>query len=133
MVEEFTAAVIAKLAFETSIRTGASKLTEEAIKKGTKLWQTIKGKMREQPSVEVALAAVEKEQSFEILEIQIIPLLEKAMLKEPEFANKLQVLAEQIQQEIDVSNQASIKMNAQAYDQSTVKQVGMITAKEVKF
>jgi hypothetical protein len=55
------------------------------------------------------------------------------MLKDPNFAQEIQTLAQQIKQVINSGNQENIAMNATAYDNSTVKQVGKIEADTVNF
>jgi len=55
------------------------------------------------------------------------------MLKDPNFAQEIQTLAQQIKQVINSGNQESIAMNATAYDNSTVKIVGKIEAGKVSF
>ena len=55
------------------------------------------------------------------------------MIKDAAFATTLQALAEQLQQSLEKSSQETIAMNAQAYDQSTIKQVGKIEAETVNF
>lgn len=100
MIETLTAAAIAKLAFDAAIQTGAGKLTEAAIEKGKQLWQKIRGKVKEEGASETALAEVEKERSPKILEQQVVPFLQVAMLKDPQFAQEIQNIAQQINQEI---------------------------------
>jgi hypothetical protein len=55
------------------------------------------------------------------------------ILKDPTFAQEIQTLAQQIKQIINTGNQENIAMNATAYDNSTVKQVGKIEAGTVNF
>ncbi len=131
--EALTAAAIAKLAFDAAIQTGAGKLTEAGIAKGKQLWQKIRGKLKGEPAVEAALIEVEKNKSPEILEQQVVPFLQVAMLKDSQFAQEIQNIAQQINQEIEVGSQDKISINATAHDQSTVKQVGTIKADKVEF
>jgi len=91
-----TAAAIAKLAFDAVIQTGAGKLTEAAIAKGKQLWQKIRGKVKEEGATETVLAEVEKERSPETLEQQVVPFLQVAMLKDSQFAEEIQNIAQQI-------------------------------------
>ena len=68
-----------------------------------------------------------------MLEQQVLPFLQVEMIKDAAFANTLQALAEQLQQSLEKSSAETIAMNIQAYDQSTVKQVGKIEAETVNF
>ena len=103
-----TAAAIAKLALDAVIQTGAGKLTEAAITKGKQLWQKIRGKVKEGGATETVLAKVEKERSSEILEQQVVPFLQVAMLKDSQFAQEIQNIAQQINQEIQEGSQDNI-------------------------
>ncbi|MDJ0901775.1 MAG: hypothetical protein QNJ55_23545 [Xenococcus sp. MO_188.B8] len=131
MIETLTAAAIANLVFDTIIQTGAGKLTEAALEKGKQLWQKIRGKVKEEGVTEAVLVEVEQNKSSQILEDQVVPFLQVAMLKDPQFAQEIQNIAQQINQEIEVGSQDNISMNVNAYDQSTVKQVGKIEADTV--
>ena len=82
---------------------------------------------------ETALAEVENQKSEEILTQQIVPFLQVAMLKDAEFTKEIQHIAQQVNQDIEVGSQDNISLNANAYDESTVKQVGSIKADEVNF
>ena len=128
-----TAAAIAELVFNTVIQTVARKPTEAILEKGKELWQKIRGKVKEEGVTEDALRELEKQKSQEILKQQIVPFLQVAMLKDPQFAKDIQNIAQQVNQEIEVSGQDNISMNATAYDQGTVKQVGKIEADNVQF
>ena len=128
-----TAGAIAKLAFDAIIQTGAGKLTEDAIEKGKQLWQKIRGKLKDEPTVEAAFLEIENNQSQEVLEQQIVPFLQVAMLKDTQFNQEIQEIAQQINQEINGGDQDTIHITAKAYDQSTVKQVGKIEADNVSF
>jgi len=68
-----------------------------------------------------------------VLEQQVLPFLQVEMIKDAAFANTLQALAEQLQQSLEKSSAETIAMNVQAYDQSTVQQVGKIEAETVNF
>ena len=133
MIETLTAAAIAKLAFDAVIQTGAGKLTEAGIAKAKELWQKIRGKVKDEGVTEKALAEVENQKSQEVLEQQIVPFLQVAMLKDAEFAKEIQHIAQQVNQDIEVGSQDNISLNATAYDQSTVKQVGKIEGDNVSF
>ena len=76
---------------------------------------------------------MEKNKSSKILEEKVVPFLQAAMLKDSQFAQEIQNIAQQINQEIREGSQDKISMNATAYDQSTVKQVGKIEADKVEF
>ncbi len=133
MIEGLTAAAIAKLVFDAVIQTGTGKLTEKAIEKGQQLWQKIRGKVKEEGVTEAILVEVEQQKSWEVLERQIVPFLQVSMIKDPNFKQDIQNIAQQFNQEINKESQDNISMNANAYDQSTVKQVGKIDANEVNF
>lgn len=128
-----TAAAIAELVFNTVISTVARKPTEAILEKGKELWQKIRGKVKDEGITEAVLLELEKQKSQEILEQQIVPFLQVAMMKDPQFAQDIQNIAQQVNQEIEVSGQDNVSMNATAYDQSTVKQVGKIEAENVQF
>ena len=129
MLAELAAAEIAKIAFEAVI----GKLTEGAMDKGVELWQKIKQKLQKEPTAAKVLAAAEQTKSEAMIEQQVVPFLQVEMLKDPNFAQEIQTLAQQIKQVINSGNQESIAMNATAYDNSTVKQVGKIEADTVNF
>jgi hypothetical protein len=129
MLAELAAAEIAKIAFEAVI----GKLTEAAMDKGVELWQKIKQKLQKEPTAAKVLAAAEQTKSEAMIEQQVVPFLQVEMLKDPNFAQEIQTLAQQIKQVINSGNQENIAMNATAYDNSTVKQVGKIEADTVNF
>jgi hypothetical protein len=129
MLAELAAAEIAKIAFEAVI----GKLTEAAMDKGVELWQKIKQKLQKEPTAAQVLAAAEQTKSEAMIEQQVVPFLQVEMLKDPNFAQEIQTLAQQIKQVINSGNQENIAMNATAYDNSTVKQVGKIEADTVNF
>jgi hypothetical protein len=129
MLAELAAAEIAKIAFEAVI----GKLTEGAMDKGVELWQKIKQKLQKEPTAAKVLAAAEQTKSEAMIEQQVVPFLQVEMLKDPNFAQEIQTLAQQIKQVINSGNQESIAMNATAYDNSTVKIVGKIEAGKVSF
>lgn len=128
-----TAAAIADLALKAAINTGAGELTKAAIVKGKLLWQKIRGKVKEEGATEAALLEVEQERSLEILEQQVVPFLDVAMQKDSQFAQEIQNIAQQINQEIQEGSKDNIQMTATSHDQSTLKQVGKIDADTVNF
>ncbi len=101
MVETLTAGEIAELAFNAVIQAGVGKLKEVALEKGKQLWQKIRGKVKEEGVTEAVLVEVEKNKSSQILEEQVVPCLQKAMGKDPQFAQEIQNIAQQINQEIE--------------------------------
>lgn len=120
-VEALTAASIAKLAFDAVVQSGAGKLTEAALDKSRQLWQKIRGKLQEDSDAKAAIAKVEKQKSQEILEQQVVPYLQVAMLKDPLFAQEILNLAQQINQEIKAESQTNVTMsNFEACDSSVV-------------
>ena len=98
-----TAAEIAKLAFGGAIQAGAGALSQAAIERAKKLRQKIREKFQGNPIAEQALNDVEKQQSPEILEQEVVPLLQMVMRQDPQFAQEIQVIAQQINQEINAS------------------------------
>jgi hypothetical protein len=129
MLAELAAAEIAKIAFEAVI----GKLTEGAMDKGVELWKKIKEKLQKEPTAAAGLVEAEKTKSEAMIEQQVVPFLQVEMLKDPTFKQEIQTLAQQIKQIINTGNQENIAMNATAYDNSTVKQVGKIEADTVNF
>ncbi len=107
-VEALTAAAIAKLAFDGVIQAGAGNLTETAISKAKLLWPKIREKFKGNPIAEEALRDAESQRSLEILEQEIVPLLQVAMRKDTQFAQEIQNIAQQINQEITSSGQKNI-------------------------
>jgi hypothetical protein len=55
------------------------------------------------------------------------------MNQDVQFAQEIQNIAQEIHQEIHQGSQDQINLNATAYDESTVKQVGKIEADTVNF
>lgn len=129
MIAGLAAAEIAKVAFEAVI----GKLAEGVLPLGKQLWDKIKNKLKGEPTVEAVLIKAEKTKSEEIIQQQVVPFLQVEMLKDPQFAQEIQTLTQQIKQEINTGNQDNISMTATAYDSSTVKQVGKIEADTVNF
>jgi hypothetical protein len=101
--------------------------------KGVELWQKIKQKLQKEPTAAKVLAAAEQTKSEAMIEQQVVPFLQVEMLKDSNFAQEIQTLAQQIKQVINSGNQENIAMNATAYDNSTVKMVGKIEADTVSF
>lgn len=126
------APAILKLVFDTAIATGATQATEAAIAKAQQLWSAIRQRFQAEPTVNQAIVQAEQERSFSVLEQQVLPFLQVEMLKDSNFATVLQTLATELQQSLKISEE-TIAMNANAYDQSTVKQVGKIEADTVNF
>ena len=121
MIETLTAAAIAKLVFDTVIQTGAGKLTEAGIEKSKQLWQKIRGKVKEEGATEAVLVEVENTKSQEILEKQIVPFLQVAMLKDQQFDQEIQSIAQQINQEFRTDSQDFIEQrNFETHDNSVV-------------
>jgi len=92
MLAELAAAEIAKIAFEAVI----GKLTEGAMDKGVELWQKIKQKLQKEHSAGKVLAAAEQTKSEAMIEQQVVPFLQVEMLKDTNFAQEIQTLAQQI-------------------------------------
>ncbi len=92
MLAELAAAEIAKIAFEAVI----GKLTEGAMDKGVELWKKIKQKLQKEPAAAQVLAAAKQTKSEAMIEQQVVPFLQVEMLKDPNFAQEIQTLAQQI-------------------------------------
>ncbi len=92
MLAELAAAEIAKIAFEAVI----GKLTEGAMDKGVELWQKIKQKLQKEPAAAQVLAAAKQTKSEAMIEQQVVPFLQVEMLKDTNFAQEIQTLAQQI-------------------------------------
>ena len=133
MIETLTAGALAKLAFDAVIQTGAGKLTEAALEKGKQLWQKIRGKVKEEGATEAALVEVENKKSQEILEQQVVPFLQVAMLKDPQFAQEIQNIAQQFNQEIQEGSKDNIQVTATSHDQSKQNVFGKFEADRVSF
>ncbi len=129
MIETLTAELIAKLAFDGVIQAGAGKLTEAGLEKGKQLWQKIRGKVKEEGLTEAVLVDVEKNKSSKILEEKVVPFLHAAMLKDPQFAQEIQNIAQQINQEFREGSQDLIEQkHFETHDSSVV--AGKIEGKE---
>ncbi len=111
--ETFTAAKILELAFGAIIKTGVGKLTEGAIAKGKELWQKIKQRFQGEPAIEAALLEVETNQSKEVLLQQVVPFLQVEMLKDKQFAQEIQQLAQQIVNINQSTNQNQTQIDTQ--------------------
>ena len=98
-----TATEIAKLAFGGAIQASAGSLSQAAIERAKILWRKIREKFQGNPIAEESLNDAESQRSPEILEQEVVPLLQVAMRKDPQFAQEIQVIAQQINQEINAS------------------------------
>ena len=100
-VSALTASAIATLAFQKFVEAGsgelAKKFTTEAIGKMDILLKRIWTKLRGKPRVEEVKATVEQTQKITPEQInQIAPYLQVAMDEDPEFANDIRLLAQEI-------------------------------------
>lgn len=102
VLEVFTAAKILEIAFTAVIETSAGNLTGGAIAKAKQLWQKIGDRLKGEPTAEAALVKVESEQSKDDLEL-VVPFLQVEMIKDKQFAQELQTLAQQFNQ-LNISN-----------------------------
>ncbi len=133
MIETLTAGAIAKLAFDAVVEAGVGKLKDVALEKGKQLWQKIRGKVKEEGVAEAVLVEVEQNKSSQILEDQVVPFLQVAMLKDPQFAQEIQNIAKQINLEIEVGSKDNIQVTATSHDQSKQNVVGNVEADQVSF
>ena len=116
---EWTAAKILELVFGKVIETGAQKLTEGALAKGKQLLGKIRDKLKGKPTAEAALVKVESGSKDDLK--KVVPFLEVEMLEDEPFAQEIQTLAHEFQQEINISpSQDAINMNVDARDNSVV-------------
>ena len=116
-----TAAAISELVFNTVIQTVTRKPTEAILEKAQKLWLKIRGKVKEEGVTESVLLELENQKSQQILEQQIVPFLQAAMLKDPQFAEEIQNIAKQIKQETQAKSQDSItQQEFETHDSSAV-------------
>ena len=123
---------ILKLALEAVVQTGVGKFTEAGLAKGKQLWEKIRQRLQKEETAIAALEEAKQQQSETILEQQVAPFLQVEMLRDRAFAQEVQTLATEVKQSI-AHSEDQIQMNANAYDQSTVKQVGKIDADTVNF
>jgi hypothetical protein len=125
---EWTAAKILELVFGAVIETGAGKLTEGALVKGKQLLGKIRDKLKGEPTAEAALVKVENDKTKADLD-KVVPFLQVEMIKDEPFAQEIQTLAQEFDQEINISNsQDAINMNVDAHDNSVV--IGKAEAKQ---
>ncbi len=108
-----TANAIASLAFTKVFETTLEKFTEAALTKIDQLRQKIWDKLKGNPTAEAALAEVENNRSRSHLN-QIAALLHEVMIQEPQFAQEVQAIT----QDIQVSLQDN-SMTQNNYDNST--------------
>jgi len=123
MLAELAAAEIAKIAFEAVI----GKLTEGAMDKGVELWQKIKQKLQKEPTAAQVLAAAEETKSEAIIEQQVVPFLQVEMLKDTNFAQEIQTLAQQImtinQNQTETKTQIGTQINKDIKQQLNIQEV----------
>ena len=99
-MELLTASAIATLAFTKVFEKTIEKFTEAALAKMDKLRQRIWDKLRGNPKAEVALAKVEKGSKPDLE--TVASLLQVEMNHDRQFAQDLEKLAQEIQQEINI-------------------------------
>jgi hypothetical protein len=106
-VTTLAAGAIAQLAFNEFIKSGVGevtkKLTGEALAKANDLRKAIWAKFKGNPRAETALAEVEKQGTTESLE-KVTKLLDTEMAFEPQFADDIRQIAQQI---INIQNQTA--------------------------
>ena len=89
-----SATVITTLAFTKMLEKTVEKFTEGALTKMDELRQTIWNKLRGNPRAENALAAVEQGNKDELQRLAVY--LQDAMEDDPQFANEVRVMAQEI-------------------------------------
>jgi hypothetical protein len=89
-----SATVIATLAFTKMLEKTVEKFTEGALTKMDELRQKIWNKLRGNPRAENALAAVEQGNKDELQRLAVY--LQDAMEDDPQFANEVRVMAQEI-------------------------------------
>lgn len=113
-MEPLTAGVIATLAFTKAFEKTIEKFTEAALAKMDELRKKVLNRLRGDQRAEAALTAVEQGNKSELQRVAIY--LEDAMREDPQFANEVQLLA----QEINAGKlQDSSSMTQNNYDSST--------------
>ncbi|MEP0753044.1 hypothetical protein NDA03_12570 [Trichocoleus sp. Lan] len=127
MILEFTAAKIAEIAFGGMIEGGAGKLTEIAIEKVNLLRQKIWNKLRGNPDAERAIKAVEQGSKSEL--VQVTEYLQACMVKEPAFAEEIQIMAKEIQ----ISNTQDNSRTQTFQDNEKVYYAEKVDAQDVQF
>lgn len=100
-MELLTAGAIATLAFTKFFDKAIEKFAEATLAKMDELRQKIWQKLRGKPQLEAALQDAENG-SQEKLETIVAPHLEEAMNTDKQFAQEVQTLAQEIQQEINI-------------------------------
>jgi hypothetical protein len=112
-----SATVIAALAFTKMLEKTVEKFTEGALTKMDELRQKIWNKLRGNPRAENALTAVEQGNKDELQRLAVY--LQDAMEDDPQFANEVRVLA----QEINAGKlQDNSSMNQYNYDNARAVQ-----------
>jgi low affinity Fe/Cu permease len=113
-MEPLTASAIATLAFTKIFEKTLEKFTEAALAKLDELRKKIWDKLRSDSRAETALTAVEQGNESELERVKIY--LEDAMRSDPQFAEQVQLLA----QEIDAGKlQDNSSMTQNNHDNST--------------
>lgn len=93
-MEPLTAGVIATLAFTKAFEKTIEKFTEAALAKMDELRKKILNRLRGNQKAEAALTAVEQGNKSELQ--QVAQYLENAMREDPQFADEVQLLAQEI-------------------------------------
>lgn len=123
-MEPLTASAIATLAFTKAFEKTIEKFTEAALTQIDELRKKILNKLRGEQRAETALTAVEQGNRSELQRVAIY--LEDAMREDPQFANEVQLLA----QEINAGKlQDNSSMTQNNYDNSTGYQTKVETEK----
>lgn len=133
MTDPLTAAAIATLAFEGAIKAGAGKLTEVGINQAKLLWDKIVAKFQGNSMAEEAIADAAEQQSTEILQEEVVPLLKVAMRKDPEFAREIQNIAQKINQEVIEGSGDNVNVTATSRDRSKQTVIGKAEAQTQHF
>lgn len=93
-----TAAAILELAFKKVLETGtgeiAKKYTGDVLKLIDKLYEKVRERLVKNPAAEPAVAAIEQGQSTDLS--PVVPHLQAVMADDPEFAQEIRQLAQQI-------------------------------------
>ena len=112
MIEALTATAIVKFLSSKFAEKAAEKLSEEGLKKLNNLRELILQKVRGQAKLENALTQVEQGSESDIQ--PVATFLETAMNKDREFAQQVQTLAQEINQEINMEmpNAKNIQINS---------------------
>ena len=119
-MEPITTGFIVTLAFTKAFETTIEKFTEAAVAKMDRLRQKIWDKLRGNPKAENAIAAVEQGSKADIE--KVAAYLQVAMDVDDNFAQEVETLAREIQQEINIGKVQGAPWNVPGGDAQSAKE-----------